>query len=142
MQQEIEDSDKSVPGMLSEHARTTLFTGDFWNVRHICATADSNGRVSVAARVAPTGIVLFPPVSLTSAGSRTTVREVFRQVRGEPDAQAPPVVCRVSGWPCSSPEEAGHGSVGFVPSTRWAASSLTLWAVRPWPLPRPPIPVF
>ncbi len=29
--------------------RTTLFTADFWNVRHICTAADSNGRVSVAA---------------------------------------------------------------------------------------------
>ncbi len=43
------DPDKSVPGMLSRHGRTTLFTDDFWNVRHICTTADSNGRVSAAA---------------------------------------------------------------------------------------------
>ena len=27
------NSDKSVPGMLSRHDRTTLFTDDFWNVR-------------------------------------------------------------------------------------------------------------
>ena len=28
-------SDESVPGMLSRHGRTPLFTDDFWNVRHI-----------------------------------------------------------------------------------------------------------
>ena len=28
------DSDKTVPGMPSRHGRTTLFTDDFWNVRH------------------------------------------------------------------------------------------------------------
>ena len=38
-------------GMPSRHHRTTLFTDDFWNVRHICTAADSNGRVSVVARV-------------------------------------------------------------------------------------------
>lgn len=43
------DSEDSVPGMLSRHGRTTLFTSDLWNVRHICTAADSNGRVSVAA---------------------------------------------------------------------------------------------
>ena len=61
------DSDKSVPGMLSPHGRTTLFTDDFWNVRHIRTTADSNGRVRVVARVAPASIALFPPASLTPA---------------------------------------------------------------------------
>ena len=35
------DSDKSVPGMPSWHARTTLFTDDLWNVRHICTAADA-----------------------------------------------------------------------------------------------------
>ena len=29
------DSDKSVPGMLSRHGHTALFSDDFWNVRHI-----------------------------------------------------------------------------------------------------------
>ena len=43
------DSDKSVPGTPSRHGSTTLFTDDYWNVRHICTTANSNGRVSVAA---------------------------------------------------------------------------------------------
>lgn len=85
------DSDKNVPSMLSRHDRTTLFTDDFWNVRHICTTADSNGRVSVVARVARPGIALFPSASLTTPGSRTTVREVFQQVRSEPAAQARPV---------------------------------------------------
>ena len=47
------DSDKGVPGMPSRHGRTTLFTDDFWNVRHICTAADSNGRVSVAPRADP-----------------------------------------------------------------------------------------
>ncbi len=61
------DSDERVPGMLSRHGRTTLFTGDFWNARHISTTSDSNGRVSVVARVAPRGVVLFTPVSLTPA---------------------------------------------------------------------------
>ena len=89
------DSNKSVPGMVSRYGRTTLFTDDFWNVRHICTTADTNGRVSVAPAVAPPGIVLFPSASLTTRASRTTVREVFLQVCGEPDAQAPPGVCRV-----------------------------------------------
>ena len=41
------DSDKSVPGMLSQHGRATLFTDDIWNVRDICTTSGSNGRVSV-----------------------------------------------------------------------------------------------
>ena len=61
------DSDESVPDMLSRHGRPTLFTDDFWNVRHICTTADSNGRVSVVARVTPPSIALFPPASLTPA---------------------------------------------------------------------------
>ena len=47
------DSSKSVPRMLSRHGLTTLFTYDFWNVRHMYTTADSNGRVSVVVRVAP-----------------------------------------------------------------------------------------
>ena len=33
------DSNDSVPGMPSRHARTILFTDDFWNVRHICTSA-------------------------------------------------------------------------------------------------------
>ena len=53
------DSDKSVPGMLSRHGRTTLLADDFWNVRHICTTVGSNGRVSVVPGVAPPGIALF-----------------------------------------------------------------------------------
>ena len=59
------DSDESVPGMPSRHGRTTLFTDEFSNVRHICTTADSSGLVSVIARVASASIALFPPVSLT-----------------------------------------------------------------------------
>ena len=47
------DSDKGVPGMPSRHGRTTLFTDDFWNVRHICTAADSNGRGRVAPRATP-----------------------------------------------------------------------------------------
>ena len=43
------DSGDNVPGMPSRHGRTTLFTDDFWNVWHICTTAGSNGRASVAA---------------------------------------------------------------------------------------------
>lgn len=37
------DSGRSVPGMPSRHGRTTLVTDEFWNVRHIHTTADSNG---------------------------------------------------------------------------------------------------
>lgn len=59
------DPDKSVPGMLSRHARTTLFTDDFWNVRHMCTTADSNDRVSVVARVGTPSIALSVHVPLT-----------------------------------------------------------------------------
>jgi len=29
------DSGKSVPGMPSRHGRTTLFTDEFWNARHV-----------------------------------------------------------------------------------------------------------
>ena len=47
------DSGDSVLGMLSRHGCTTLVTDDFWNVRHICTAADSNGRVSVAPRADP-----------------------------------------------------------------------------------------
>ncbi len=74
-------------------AVATLFTDDFWNVRHICTTADSNGRVSVVARVAPPSIALLVPSRFLTPGSRTTVREVFLQVYGEPDAQVPSGVC-------------------------------------------------
>ena len=49
------DSDDSVLGMPLPHGRTTPFTGAFWNVRHICSAADSNGRVSVAAAYRFTG---------------------------------------------------------------------------------------
>ena len=80
------DSGKSVPGMPSRHGRSTLFTDEFWNVRHIRTTADSKGRAGVATP----GITSFTPVCLTPAGKRTTVREVFLQVRGEPGAPAPP----------------------------------------------------
>lgn len=61
------DSGKSVPGMLSRHGCTTLFTDEFWNVQYIRTTAGSNGRVSVAARVARPSSALFSPASLTSA---------------------------------------------------------------------------
>ncbi|MDE0034166.1 MAG: hypothetical protein OXU75_13690 [Deltaproteobacteria bacterium] len=84
------DSGKSVPGMPSRHGRITLFTDEFWNVRHIHTTADSKGRAGVVARVATLGIASFTPVCLTPAGKRTTVREVFLQVRREPGAPAPP----------------------------------------------------
>lgn len=43
------DSGDSVPGMLSRHGRTTPFTGEFCNVRHMCTAACGNARVSVAA---------------------------------------------------------------------------------------------
>lgn len=109
------DSDNSVPGMLSRHGRTTLFTDDFWNVRHICTTADSNGRVSVVPGGAPPGIALFVPSRFLDARSRTTVREMFLQVRSGPDAQAPLGVCRVPQWSCSSPEDARHGSLRLEP---------------------------
>ena len=59
------DSNKSVPDMLSELGCTPLITDDFWNVRHICSTADTNRRVSVVARAGPPSIALSVPVSLT-----------------------------------------------------------------------------
>lgn len=62
------DSDKSAPAMLSRHVGTTLFTDDFWNVRHICITAGSNGQVSVVPGVAPPGIALFVPSRFLDAG--------------------------------------------------------------------------
>ena len=67
---------------LSRHGRTTLFTGDFWNVRHICTTSDSNGRVSVVSVCRPAGRRLVYSRFLdASQEAARTVREVFLQVR-------------------------------------------------------------
>jgi len=77
------DSVKSVPGILSRHGRTTPFTYEFCNVRHITTTADSNGRVSVVARVARAEHRLVPS-RLFDAGEEAArrVRVVFLQMRG------------------------------------------------------------
>jgi len=137
------DSGKSVPGMLSRHGCTTLFTDEFWNVQYIRTTAGSNGRVSVAARVARPTSALFSPASLTSATKpHALCWKCSCKCAAEPDAQAPPGVRRVPQQSCSSPEEAGHGSVGLGAAAGWAASLFPLWAVRPRRPPRPPIPVF
>ncbi|MDE0033910.1 MAG: hypothetical protein OXU75_12365, partial [Deltaproteobacteria bacterium] len=47
------DSDKGVPGMLSRHGRTILFTGDFWNVQHICNSVPWKGTISQRVRIPP-----------------------------------------------------------------------------------------
>ena len=75
------DSGDSVPGMPSRLGRTTLFTDDFWNVRHICTAADSNGRVSVA-----------PRADLPDTGSAVTVAAVALAV----DIGSRPVQCRAA----------------------------------------------
>ena len=49
------DSGYSVPGTPSRHGRTTLFTDNFWNARHVCTVADSSGRVSVVAACSSAG---------------------------------------------------------------------------------------
>ena len=110
--------------MPSRHGRTPLFTGDFWNVRHICITADSDGQVSVVARVDPAGIGLFVRSGFLDASKPHHGPGSVPQVRGEPDTQAPPGVCRVPRWPCSSPEEAGHGLSGLSLEPRQWGSEL------------------
>ena len=74
------DSGDSVPGMPSRLGRTTLFTDDFWNVRHICIAADSNDRVSVAPRADPpdTGSAVTVAAAALSIdiGSRPVQRRV------------------------------------------------------------------
>ena len=98
-------------------ARTALFTGDLWNVRHICTTADSNDRVGVAARVGPPGIALSVPVSLTPVKThdgRGSVPASAQRSRRSNATRCLPS----SRWSCSSPGETGHGSVGLEPQRR------------------------
>ena len=131
------DSDKSVPGMLSRHARTTLFTDDFWMSR-TSAPPSSECR----ARVAPAGIALFPPVSLTPArkphngpGSVPASARGTRRSSAARCLSSSPAVVFLARGRKTKLCQAGAAA-------RWAASLLRLWAVRPWRPSRPPIPVF
>ena len=111
------DSDKSVPGMLSRNGRTTLFTGDFWNVRHIRTTAGSNDRVSVVARVGPPSIALSVPVSLTPArkphDGPGSVHASAQRTRRSNAARCLPS----ARWSCSSPGKQDTALSGLSRST-------------------------
>ena len=81
------DSDKVAPGMPSRHGRTTPFTDDFWNVRHIC-TADSNGRGRVAPRATPpdsgSTVTVAAAALAIGIGSRRVQRRAPRSRRRTP----------------------------------------------------------
>ena len=111
------DSDKSVPGLrvaawphLSVHRRLLECPA---HLHHRLQRRSSGCRRACR----PGGHRLVPSRFLDACWEAARpVREVFLQVRGKPDAQAPPGVCRVPRWPCSSAEEAGHGSLRLEPS--------------------------
>ena len=69
--QSVEASWTLTPGqhvLPSADSAPSAPAGSSWRIRRTrCTTADSNGRVSVVARVGPPGIALFSSASLTSA---------------------------------------------------------------------------
>lgn len=136
------DSDKSVPGMLSGHGRTTPFADEFWNVRNIYTTAGSSGRVSVAAGVALQGRALFSPALLTSATQPHDGPGVFLQVRGEPDAQAPLRVCVEFLGGRVPHRRKQDGTLSDLRRGKADSEPVAVVGVEPGRLPRPPIPVF
>ena len=86
------DPGDGVPGVPSPHGRTTLFTDDFWNVRHICTTADSNGRVSAAATCSSAGHWFDGDGHVGGACRRHRLAPRAAQRRGSSDGLETPAV--------------------------------------------------